>query len=368
MLGEQDIEKVYYDDEGNIIEIIEPDNLDEVPDYPNSYYESEGAKYINTQISIENTIVNLKEEFDTVKDELVNLLESVLKEGKMTKDDSYLIKELTEKTATTYSALNDILATENQNSIQEQLDEIKADMITATPDGILDVLTEGGTKSWLYKDNNGNILIDMQSIPQLTVLLKELFLIAADEEGESEFHLTPKLIELISNTITLTAERINLNGYISGNGGNFSIDEQGNIEANDLNVRGTLTCKDINVTNIISPTAPEAIESNLNIYIQSGDTITNHLDTIPINLNGYSINIYLGTLASCVGGVKSEVHKALSEILKSSTNPLKLFPVRSSPINTSGELNKLTLVLSCSTFFTPFTNAYNNEELLTKAK
>ena len=96
-----------------------------------------------------------------------------------------------------------------------------------------------------------------------------------------------------SETISINANKINLNGYISANGGNFTIDEQGNIEANDLNVNGTLTCKDMNVTNIISPKAPEGMESNIDIHISSGDTITAHLDELPLNLNGYSVNIYL---------------------------------------------------------------------------
>ena len=295
MLGEQEIDKIIYDKEGNIIDIIEvEEDQGEIPDYPDSYYKSEGARYINTQTSIESYIMEKKEEYNTTLLELINLLQKGVNEKKLSSDDRYSIKYLMDKTAANYSELKDMLTVEEEKTIREQIQDIKENMIPATVDGILDILTEGGTKSWLYKDKDGNVLIDIQSIPQLTILLKELFLIAADENGESTFHLSPKLIELISNTITLTAEHINLNGYISANGGNFSIDEQGNIEANDLNVNGILTCKDMNVTNIISPKAPEGIESNFSIYIQSGDIITSHLDTLPINLNGYTVNIYLG--------------------------------------------------------------------------
>ena len=113
--------------------------------------------------------------------------------------------------------------------------------------------------------------------------------------SQSNMVLTDKLFELISQNITLTAEHINLNGYINANGGNFSVDEQGNIEANDLNVHGTLTCKDINVTNIISPSAPEGLTNSLSIDINEGVSISETLDDLPINLNGYSVNIYLNT-------------------------------------------------------------------------
>ena len=113
--------------------------------------------------------------------------------------------------------------------------------------------------------------------------------------SQSNMVLTDKLFELVSQNITLTAEHINLNGYINANGGNFSVDEQGNIEANDLNVHGTLTCKDINVTNIISPSAPEGLTNSLRIDINTGVSISETLDDLPINLNGYSVNIYLNT-------------------------------------------------------------------------
>ena len=113
--------------------------------------------------------------------------------------------------------------------------------------------------------------------------------------SQSNMVLTDKLFELISQNITLTAEHINLNGYINANGGNFSVDEQGNIEANDLNVHGTLTCNDINVTNIISPSAPEGLTNSLRIDINTGVSISETLDDLPINLNGYSVNIYLNT-------------------------------------------------------------------------
>lgn len=607
MLGEQEFDKIIYDEEGNIIDIIEvEEDQGEIPDYSDSYYESEGARYINTQTSIESDIMKKKEEYDTTLLELINLLQKGVNEKKLSSDDRYSIKDLMDKTAANYSELKNMLTVEEERTIREQIQDIKENMIPATSDAILDILTEGGTKSWLYKDNDDNVLIDGLSIPELTILINKLNLIALGDGEESQFQINPdfinmvvektgggegiksvstkyylststtelvggewldilpsideqqgkylwyklittylnsdkepqetqpicissrdgtttytwiryaddsngngisnlpnnkayigfaynkdtpiesdipgdytwslikgekgdtgvpgtpgidgtttytwikysdnpdgtdmydlpkstteyigiatnktienesdnktdykwskfkgdqgvqgeqgvpgndgrgvesvaieyaknqstttaptsgwstampsyqegyylwyrtrikytdnanyvystpicdeswklnqqvytqykqlsdkftwlvkggdsqstmtltdKMYELISKNITLTADRINLNGYISANGGNFSIDEQGNIEANDLNVNGTLTCKDMNVTTIISPKAPEGMESNIDIQIASGDTITAHLDELPLNLNGYSVNIYL---------------------------------------------------------------------------
>ena len=295
---DSEFDKEIKDEEGNIVDIIDMEETfmsnDTQVEHNDDYYKPE---YYPKDIDVDFTeelLMETKNNLDDMRGQIIEKCTDILSKGYWTEENNQELNMLKEKYTAYYNLTKKLAENERQFSIKKQLEEIQANMVPATVEGILNILTEGGTKCWLYSDDDGNVLIDMQAIPQLTILLNELFLIAADDEGESSFHLTPKLIELISNTITLTAEHINLNGYISANGGNFSIDEQGNIEANDLNVNGILTCKDMNVTNIISPKAPEGIESNFSIYIQSGDIITSHLDTLPINLNGYTVNIYLG--------------------------------------------------------------------------
>ena len=197
MLGEHDIDKIIYDEEGNIIDIIEPDSLDEVPDYPDSYYESEGAKYINTTSSTESKILDVKKEYDTAKEELINILQKALTEGKISSEDRYTIRGLVDTTSTTYSELNEMLKGEKEKTIQEEIQDIKDNMIPATPEGILNILTENGSKCWLYTDGNKNVLIDGKSIPELTVLVNKLNLIAIGDGEDSEIQLTPEFINMI---------------------------------------------------------------------------------------------------------------------------------------------------------------------------
>lgn len=228
---------------------------------------------------MDDKIKEKEQRYNETCEELRQLLTDVVTNGSMSPECSAKISQLRQEEQLLYDEIKS-MKKEYSLEIDKEL--------------IVNILTDYGKSTLLKIEEDGYVTIGGENIPKLKFLANIISLIAKEGEDESSIELTPTFINLISDTITLTAEHINLNGYISANGGNFSIDEQGNIEANDLNVNGILTCKDMNVTNIISPKAPEGIESNFNIYIQSGDIITSHLDTLPINLNGYTVNIYLG--------------------------------------------------------------------------
>ena len=127
-------------------------------------------------------------------------------------------------------------------------------------------------------------------------------------ETASELTMTDTFTELISNNITLTAEHINLNGYVSNDNANWSIDNEGNINAENLNIDGNLSVDTINVTNINSPKYPGVITENLWLYVgtngsddsalESGVTFATFdglLDKLPKNLNGHEVRIEMST-------------------------------------------------------------------------
>ena len=66
MLGESDFEKIIRDEDGNIIDIIQDLPTDSVPEYDDSFYESEGARFVNTESSINEQIIN-SSSFDSFK-------------------------------------------------------------------------------------------------------------------------------------------------------------------------------------------------------------------------------------------------------------------------------------------------------------
>ena len=93
--------------------------------------------------------------------------------------------------------IKEICNVQEDNSILKQLADIKANMVAASVDDILDILTEGGTKPWLYKDSDNNVLVDTQCIPELSVLVNKLNLIATGGDNASEIQLTPEFINMV---------------------------------------------------------------------------------------------------------------------------------------------------------------------------
>ena len=107
-----------------------------------------------------------------------------------------------------------------------------------------------------------------------------------------------------SETIAINANKINLNGYVSNDDANWSIDNEGNIHAGNLNIDEKLSVDTIVVNNIDSPKYPGVVVENMYFIIsESGDddselvswatfkTFDGLLDKLPKNLNGHEVYI-----------------------------------------------------------------------------
>ena len=128
-------------------------------------------------------------------------------------------------------------------------------------------------------------------------------------ETASELTMTDTFTELISNNITLTAEHINLNGYVSNDEANWSIDIDGNMETKNMNVEGGLSADTISCNNLNSPKYPATLDGNLEIYVNSSTgnddnepnddvrykTLQGAIDAIPKFLNGKTVYITMET-------------------------------------------------------------------------
>ena len=128
-------------------------------------------------------------------------------------------------------------------------------------------------------------------------------------DSQSTMQLTDKMYELISKNINLTADRINLNGYVSNDEANWSIDIDGNMETKNMNVEGDLSADTISCNNLNSPKYPATLDGNLEIYVNSSTgnddnepnddvrfkTLQGAIDAIPKFLNGKTVYITLET-------------------------------------------------------------------------
>lgn len=89
--------------------------------------------------------------------------------------------------------------------------------------------------------------------------------------NQSNMTLTDRAYNLISNNITLTAEHINLDGYVSNSSDdpNWSVNTDGNMEVKNMNVEGELSTDVLNCNVINNPNYPGTISGNINLYVSN---------------------------------------------------------------------------------------------------
>lgn len=261
------------------------------------------------------TITREHDNFSSSYSELVNLLEKVITNREITQDDKYDLEKAHATYSENYNQIKKILENEKESNLNDQLEEVGYKKLDADLNSVMNILTNNGEKNTFYLGEDGRILIDMQSIPMLTLLVQKLSLIAKgldSDDEESSITIAPEFIELLSSSeILLKAKNIKLEGYVSANGG-FSIDESGNMSANngsfngEINARGNMTADTLTVRKIVSKDIINSLTSDISVTIATdGDdasavissakfyTAQGFLDALPKNLNGNSIYITL---------------------------------------------------------------------------
>lgn len=261
------------------------------------------------------TITREHDNFSSSYSELVNLLEKVITNREITQDDKYDLEKAHAAYSENYNQIKKILENEKESNLNDQLEEVGYKKLDADLNSVMNILTNNGEKNTFYLGEDGRILIDMQSIPMLTLLVQKLSLIARgldSDDEESSITIAPEFIELLSSSdIILKAKNIKLEGYTTGNGG-FAIDLNGNVSANngsfsgEVNAQGNMTADTLIVRKIVSKDIINSLTNDISVTIATdGDdasavissakfyTVQGFLDALPKNLNGNSIYITL---------------------------------------------------------------------------
>lgn len=261
------------------------------------------------------TITREHDNFSSSYSELVNLLEKVITNREITQDDKYDLEKAHATYSENYNQIKKILENEKESNLNDQLEEVGYKKLDADLNSVMNILTNNGEKNTFYLGEDGRILIDMQSIPMLTLLVQKLSLIARgldSDDEESSITIAPEFIQLLSTSdILLKAKNILLEGYTTINGG-FSIDSEGNMTANNgnfngaVNAQGNMTADTLIVRKIISKDIINSLTNDISVTIATdGDdastvissakfyTAQGFLDALPRNLNGNSIYITL---------------------------------------------------------------------------
>lgn len=262
--------------------------------------------------------MNAKEKVDKYIESynnIIKVLDDILEAKEITEGSYELLEEAYTDYNEDFASAKSFLESVKAEKIVEKIEDLGYKKLDADQDSVLNILTKNGVYNSIYKDEEGRILIDMQSIPMLTLLVQKLSLIAKgldSDDEESSITIAPEFIELLSSSeILLKAKNIKLEGYVSANGG-FSIDENGNMTANNgnfngaVNAQGNMTADTLIVRKIISKDIINSLVSDINVTIATdGDdasavissakfyTVQGFLDALPRNLNGNSIYITL---------------------------------------------------------------------------
>lgn len=262
--------------------------------------------------------MNAKEKVDKYIESynnIIKVLDDILEAKEITEGSYELLEEAYTDYNEDFASVKSFLESVKAEKIVEKIEDLGYKKLDADQDSVLNILTKNGVYNSIYKNEDGRILIDMQSIPMLTLLVQKLSLIAKgldSDDEESSITIAPEFIELLSSSeILLKAKNIKLEGYVSANGG-FSIDESGNMSANngsfngEINARGNMTADTLTVRKIVSKDIINSLVSDINVTIATdGDdasavissakfyTVQGFLDALPKNLNGNSIYITL---------------------------------------------------------------------------
>lgn len=279
--------------------------------------------------------MSIKESYDNYNESynnIIKVLTDILDSKEVTEGSQALLEEAYVDYNTDYTNAISVLHGQKMKEENKKIKELEYKKLDANVENILNVLTKNGMYNSIYTDEEGRILIDMQSIPKLTLLVQKLSLIAKGLDGDDESSITiaPEFIELLSNSdIILRAKNILLEGLVTANG-NFKILADGSIEATNanitgeinatsgkissnlevegLNVSGTLTadslnvrqlnCDDLNgVVSDVALVVDSTIDTS-NIFENNGkfSSLQRAIESIPKNLNGYTVSIEVNSI------------------------------------------------------------------------
>lgn len=146
---------------------------------------------------------------------------------------------------------------------------------------LLEYITQGD-----LDDSIGNVTTKYQELSDRFSWL------VSSSSSSSSLIITDKLIQAIATSnIQLSAKKILINGLLEGAG--WRVDEEGNLEVNDLNIIGTLTCKNFSTENLVGSTIGRVLDSDKEYHATSSNLVSDILDDLPLNLNGCKVYIYM---------------------------------------------------------------------------
>ena len=188
-------------------------------------------------------LLELNNNYHNSHNKVVDLLQSILDKGELTEGDYEEIQDSYSKNEDNYNELEKAENEYMKSDFELKLETLQNTKIDLDVDSVLDLLTNGGRTSAIFKDANGNIMLDaakIEELDQVRVLVdennKQIASIIADTEVEQEDGTKIKLKVLFSTLDQKVDGITSTVGEISG-------------VANDANSKATANTQKISQIN-----------------------------------------------------------------------------------------------------------------------
>ena len=142
------------------------------------------------------TITREHDNFSSSYNELVNLLEKVITNRKITQDDKYDLEKAHATYVENYNDVKRILENEKEANLREQIKAVNDNKLDADINSIVNILTNNGEKNTLYLDEDGNLYIDGEKIPEI----KQVKLTVDEQNGKIESLVSDGFVEEADGT------------------------------------------------------------------------------------------------------------------------------------------------------------------------
>ena len=260
--------------------------------------------YLDKEIVGGNNSDNLQTayiEYNSDFEELVKLLTTIIETGEYTEEHKATVNAKNGEYDESYSKVKREISKAQTVSLQNQINDIKSEMLTGTQSEIFNALTKNGAVQGLYLDDNGDIYINAQFLQTRGMSIvnnNNETTLAIDEEG----NLTTSG-DIVGGTIT----GANIVGStFSSTSGNFKVLNDGTVDATSLSVNDEISTETLTVQEINNSKYQAVLDRNVIINIDSGGTnsasftsgatyksISAFLDACPRCLNGYTVTLNL---------------------------------------------------------------------------
>lgn len=196
MIGDPNIEydTPLYDEEGNLIEVIEedeifPDDPLPFPELPDEAYEGEmndlaeqqGEEESNID-PVEEIISSAGEVYSEARNKLVELYTQILTTGEISAEQNVELEQTLFEYSSSYNEIKDKVVEQEQGNndgveIEQEPEPIVTDELI---EEIIDRLNNGGRNDLLFVDEDGRVLVNGEQVPLLKLIRLDVEQLYAD--------------------------------------------------------------------------------------------------------------------------------------------------------------------------------------------